>query len=154
MDDDPDELEMPLMPRSPALLASYAHNNGGKASVMVTMVPPSSAYGAPTSSLRRPIQDMTLQYHHHHHRQQQPPPSSAGASGDRDGRIAVNRNKSSANGGFAIKSPSNSGHSSASSKTSAQVPFRTACNGAAGGGGLVVVGARLHCGKGFRGARR
>lgn len=137
MSDDRDELEMPLMPlMSPSPLASYPQNNGGKASVVVTVAPRDgslSAYAA-TSSLQRPIKDMTSQHHHqqYQHQQQQQhshPPSSVGSSSDRDGRTAADRKKSSANGGFAIKSPSKSAHSSVSGKTSAQVRCRAAEGG-------------------------
>jgi len=71
----------------------------------VTVVPRDGfAYGA-SSSLRLVKQPSR-------------PPSSCSSA---DGRTSNDRKKSSANGGFAIKSPSKSAHSSVSGKTSAQV---------------------------------
>lgn len=100
--DDRDELEKPLMPRP-------RNDGGGKASVMVTMVPRDGCAYAAASSLRL-IREPSLQAR---------PPSLAACSSS-DGRLDQ-RKKSSANGGFAIKSPSKSTHSSVSGKTSAQV---------------------------------
>ncbi|VVC40672.1 Hypothetical protein CINCED_3A013021 [Cinara cedri] len=97
--DDPDH--MPLMPPSspspPPTLT--LRNDGGRASVVVTV--DGSGYG--TSSSVRIIREPSLT-------SPQPPPSSTGS-----------KKTGSANGGFAIKSPSRSAHSSASAKTSAQV---------------------------------
>lgn len=99
MGDDRDELEMPLMPRH--------RDDGSKASVVVTMVPRDGSTYSAASSLRQ----VKLQPSR--------PPSSCSLA---DGRPPTDRKKSSANGGFAIKSPSNSAHSSVQSgKTSAQV---------------------------------
>ncbi|KAL4149518.1 hypothetical protein QTP88_003451 [Uroleucon formosanum] len=103
MGDDRDELEMPLMPRRDD--GGDSGGGGRRASVVVTMVPrDGSAYGA-ASSLRLVKQPSR-------------PPSSCSSA---DGRTSIDRKKSSANGGLAIKSPSKSAHSSASGKTSAQV---------------------------------
>lgn len=82
------------------------NDGGGKASVVVTMVPRDGCAYAAASSLRL-IREPSLQAR---------PPSLA-ACPSTDGQ----RKKSSANGGFAIKSPSKSAHSSVSGKTSAQV---------------------------------
>jgi len=101
MGDDRDDLEMPLMPRRD----DGGGGGGRKASVVVTVVPRDGfAYGA-SSSLRLVKQPSR-------------PPSSCSSA---DGRTSNDRKKSSANGGFAIKSPSKSAHSSVSGKTSAQV---------------------------------
>lgn len=100
--DDPDQ--MPLMPPSspsPPPTLTPQPNDGGCASVVVTM--DGSGYG--TSSSIRIIREPSSSS------QPPPAPSSTGS-----------KKASSANGGFAIKSPSRSAHSSASAKTSAQVP--------------------------------
>lgn len=130
MRDDRDELQMPLMPSRKDHQGVGGGGGGGgsgsgggggtKASVVVTVLPTDgpSAY-APTSSLRLIREPSSSS-------QSQPPrrPSSTCSSSGADGRTSANRKKSSANGGFAIKSPSKSVRSSETGKTSAQVRSR------------------------------
>lgn len=129
MRDDRDELQMPLMPSRKDHQGGSGSGGGGgggtKASVVVTVLPTDgpSAY-APTSSLRLIREPVTSSSSSSQPQPQRRPSSTCSSSGAADGRTSVNRKKSSANGGFAIKSPSKSVRSSETGKTSAQVRLR------------------------------